>query len=328
MGPALRQTLGETLAELAVDDPRIVVLDGDVGNSTGAGIFEAAHPDRYVQAGVGEQNMLGMAAGLATVGFIPFVTTFACFAVARALDSIRVLIAQTGLPVKIVGGYAGMLTGMTGKTHQMFDDIAIMRTLPGVSVLAPSDQCETRQAIRAVALADGPAYMQITREPSPVLFGPDYEFRLGQAVQLREGPDLTIVSCGVQTTRAIEAADLLARRGIHAGVLHMPTIKPLDEAALLAAAEKSGFVVTIEEQSVLGGLGGAVAEVLAERGQVPVIRLGIQDCFGESGPAEALLDKYRLSAARVADDIESLLATRPGADGRALARGKRTVQPS
>ncbi len=306
-GPALRQVFGETMVELAHDDPRVLLLDGDVGSSTGGSLFEAAYPGRYVQAGIAEQNMLAMAAGLATVGYRPYVSTFSCFAVARALDSIRVLIAQPALDVKIMGGYAGLLTGMTGKTHQMFDDVAIMRTLPHMLVLAPADQTEARQALRALARVDAPAYMQITREPSAVLFGPGYTFRLGRAVTVREGGDASVISTGVQTTRVCQAAEILAGRGIDVRVLHVPTIKPLDEAAVVAAAQASGLVITVEEQSVLGGLGGAVAEVLGDRCPVPVKRLGIRDCYGESGPNEQLLDKYRLSAARVAEDIEDLV---------------------
>ena len=318
-GAALRPGFGQTLAELAGEDPRILLLDGDLGSSTGGSIFEAAHPARYIQAGIAEQNMLAMAAGLATVGYRPYISTFSCFAVARALDSIRVLIAQPGLNVKIMGGYAGLLTGMTGKTHQMFDDVAIMRTLPRMLVLAPADETEARQAIRALAGVEDPAYMQITREPSDVLFGPDYRFRLGRAVTVHEGADVTVISTGVQTTRVYQAAEILAGRGIQALVVHVPTIKPLDEAAVVAAARATGLVITVEEQSVLGGLGGAVAEVLGDRCPVPVKRLGIRDCFGESGPNEQLLDKYRLSAARVAEDIEDLVRLqkrgREGADG-------------
>lgn len=321
IGAALRQTFGQTLAELADEDGRILVLDGDVGSSTGAAIFEAAHPARYVQTGIAEQNMFAMAAGLATVGFRPYVSTFSCFAVARALDSVRVLISQPSLDVKIMGGYAGLLTGMTGKTHQMLNDIAIMRTLPHMLVLAPADENEARQAIRALARLAGPAYMQITREPSPVLFGADYQFRLGRAVVVREGADATLISSGVQTTRVFEAAEILAGRGIEVHVLHVPTIKPLDEEAVICAAQASGYVITIEEQSILGGLGGAVAEILGDRFPVPVKRLGIQDRFGESGPNEELLEKYRLSAARVAEDVETLLRQRGSAASLAVASG-------
>jgi transketolase len=309
-GKALRTVFGETVAELANDDPRILVLDGDVGSSTGAEIFEAAHPQRFLQMGIAEQNMLGVAAGLATVGFVPIVSSFACFVVARALDSVRVLIAQPALNVKIMGGYTGLLTGMTGKTHQIFNDIAIMRTLANMTVLAPADEVEARQAIAAMISLDGPVYIQMTREPSPVLFDAGYRFEVGASVRVREGADVTLVSTGVQTARVYEAAEILGGRGIEATVLHVPTIKPIDEEGIVQAARASGFVVVVEDQTVLGGLGGAVSEVLSEHYPVFVKRLGVRDVYGESGPNDLLLDKYRLSAATVAEDVESLLALR------------------
>jgi transketolase len=309
-GKALRTVFGETVAELANDDPRILVLDGDVGSSTGAEIFEAAHPQRFLQMGIAEQNMLGVAAGLATVGFVPIVSSFACFVVARALDSVRVLIAQPALNVKIMGGYTGLLTGMTGKTHQIFNDIAIMRTLANMTVLAPADEVEARQAIAAMISLDGPVYIQMTREPSPVLFDAGYRFEVGASVRVREGADVTLVSTGVQTARVYEAAEILGGRGIEATVLHVPTIKPIDEEGIVQAARASGFVVVVEDQTILGGLGGAVSEVLSEHYPVFVKRLGVRDVYGESGPNDLLLDKYRLSAATVAQDVESLLALR------------------
>jgi transketolase len=309
-GRALRTVFGEVLSELANTDPRIVVLDGDVASSTGAELLETEHPDRFLQMGIAEQNMLGVAAGLATVGLVPVVAAFACFVVGRAFDSIRVLIAQPGLSVKIAGSYVGLLTGKTGKTHQIFNDVAIMRSLAKVTVLAPADEVEAEQAIRAMVATEGPFYMQLARDPSPVLFGPGYRFEVGRAVRLREGADVTLVSSGVETTRVVEAAEALARRGVEATVLHVPTIKPIDEDALVEAAALSGFVVVVEEQNVFGGLGGAVAEVLADRQPVVVKRLGIADTYGESGPNELLLDKYRLSASKVAEDVEALLARR------------------
>ena len=309
-GKALRTVFGETVAELANDDPRILVLDGDVGSSTGAEIFEAAQPQRFLQMGIAEQNMLGVAAGLATVGFVPIVSSFACFVVARALDSVRVLIAQPALNVKIMGGYTGLLTGMTGKTHQIFNDIAIMRTLANMTVLAPADEVEARQAIAAMISLDGPVYIQMTREPSPVLFDAGYRFEVGASVRVREGADVTLVSTGVQTARVYEAAEILGGRGIEATVLHVPTIKPIDEEGIVQAARASGFVVVVEDQTILGGLGGAVSEVLSEHYPVFVKRLGVRDVYGESGPNDLLLDKYRLSAATVAEDVESLLALR------------------
>ena len=309
-GKALRTVFGETVAELANDDPRILVLDGDVGSSTGAEIFEAAHPQRFLQMGIAEQNMLGVAAGLATVGFVPIVSSFACFVVARALDSVRVLIAQPALNVKIMGGYTGLLTGMTGKTHQIFNDIAIMRTLANMTVLAPADEVEARQAIAAMISLDGPVYIQMTREPSPVLFDAGYRFEVGASVRVREGADVTLVSTGVQPARVYEAAEILGGRGIEATVLHVPPIKPIDEEGIVQAARASGFVVVVEDQTILGGLGGAVSEVLSEHYPVFVKRLGVRDVYGESGPNDLLLDKYRLSAATVAQDVESLLALR------------------
>jgi transketolase len=307
-GKALRTVFGETMAELAKEDPRIVLLDGDVGSSTGAELFETAHPDRYLQMGIAEQNMLGIAAGLATLGFVPVASSFACFVVARALDSIRVLIAQPHLNVKIVGGYTGLLTGMTGKTHQIFNDLAIMRTLTNMVVLAPADEVEARQALRAMVSVDGPVYIQTTREPSPVLFGPDYRFEIGRSVTVREGRDVTLVSTGVQTTRVYQAAEILAGQGIEATVVHVPTIKPIDEEGIVEAARASRLVVVIEDQNVLGGLGGAVCEVLSERYPTLVKRLGIQDVYGESGGNDALLEKYRLSPATVAQDVASLVS--------------------
>jgi transketolase len=304
---ALRDVLGESLAAVADADPRVLVLDGDVGNSTGTAVFEAAHPDRHIQCGIAEQNMVGMAAGLATLGFVPFVSTFSCFAVARALDSIRVLIAQPALNVKILGGYAGLLTGMTGKTHQMFDDVAIIRTLPNMVVLAPADEREARQAIAAAAGDPRPVYMQITREPAPSVFDVNYRFEIGRGVRVREGTQATVISTGVQTARVAQAADRLAARGVDVAVLHLPTIKPIDTAAILEAAHRTALLITVEEQSVLGGLGGAVAEVVAESVPVIVRRLGINDCYGQSGRNEDLLDRYRLSAERVADDVEALV---------------------
>jgi transketolase len=306
-GKALRVAFGESVTEIAKRDPRIVMLDGDVGISTRADIFEAAHPDRFFQMGIAEQNMLGVAAGFASVGFVPFVSVFACFAVARALDSIRILIAQPRLGVKIAGGYAGLLAGKTGKTHLIFDDISIMRAMANMSVVAPADEIETRQAIEAAVEIEGPIYLRITREISPLLFDSTYKYQFGKAVVVRDGSDVALISTGVQTCRVFEAAELLAAQGVEALVLHVPTIKPLDCDAVVRAAADTGFVVTVEEGTVLGGLGGAVAETLGDRYPVTVKRLGILDVFGESGPDDALLEKHRLSPSKVAEDVAALL---------------------
>jgi transketolase len=307
---ALRVAFGEAVAELGTTDPRIVVLDGDLGSSTRADIFEAAHPDRFYQMGIAEQNLLGAAAGMATVGLIPFVSTFACFAVARALDSVRVLIAQPKLPVKITGGYAGLLAGMTGKTHLMFDDVAIMRAMANMVTICPADEVETRQAVKAAVDHDGPVYLRLTRESGAALFDDTYRFELGKSVLVRDGDTATVFSTGVHTTRVYEAAERLAGAGIELKLVHVPTIKPLDTDGIIAAAKATGFVITAEEHTVIGGLGGAVAETLSDRYPVPVKRLGLADRFGESGPDDALLDKYGLSVDKTAAAIRELVANR------------------
>jgi len=309
-GKALRVVFGETVAELGNSDPRIVVLDADLGSSTRADIFENAHPERFFQMGIAEQNMLGAAAGMATVGYIPFVSTFACFAVARALDSIRVLIAQPKLPVKIAGGYAGLLAGMTGKTHLIFDDLAIMRAMANMVVVAPADEVEARQVIKAIVNDPRPAYIRLSRESSPLLFDDTYRFELGRSTVVRPGSDVTVFSTGTHTVRAYQAAEILAGRGIDVHLVHVPTLKPIDQEGIVEAARATGFVVTTEEHTIIGGLGGAVAEVLSDLHPVPVKRHGLADIFGESGPDEALLEKYGLSAAKTAEAIEAFVRAR------------------
>jgi len=307
MGRPMREIFGETVAELANDDPRIVMLDGDVGSSTRADIFEKAHPDRYLQMGIAEQNMLGVAAGLATMGLIPFISTFVSFAVVRPLDQIRVLIAQTGLNVKITPGYAGLFTGQTGMSHIIVDDMSIMRAMPGMVTVSPADDVEAREVLRWAAAYEGPCYVRLVRDATQRLFGDDYRFELGKAVTVRDGRDVTLISTGSQTPRVVDAAGLLADDGIDAHVVHVPTIKPLDVAAIVAAAERTGRVITVEEHSVLGGLGGAVAEALSEHRPTKVNRIGLQDLYPQSGPNDALLEIYGLSAPRVADQVRGIL---------------------
>ena len=309
-GKALRVAFGETVAELGKTDPRIVVLDGDLGSSTRADIFENAHPDRFFQMGIAEQNMLGAAAGMATVGLIPFVSTFACFAVARALDSIRVLIAQPKLPVKITGSYAGLLAGMTGKTHLMFDDVTIMRAMANMVTICPADEVEARQAIKAAVDHDGPVYLRLTRPDTPILFDDSYRFELGKNIEVRDGDAATVFATGVHTTRVYEAAEILAGEGIDLKVVHVPTIKPLDEDGIVEAAKATGYVITAEEHTIIGGLGGAVAETLSDRHPVTVKRLGLADVFGESGPNDELLEKYGISVTRTADAIRELVTNK------------------
>ena len=310
MGRPMREIFGETVAELANDDPRIVMLDGDVGSSTRADIFEKAHPDRYLQMGIAEQNMLGVAAGMATMGLIPFISTFVSFAVVRPLDQIRVLIAQPGLNVKITPGYAGLFTGQTGMSHIIVDDMSIMRAMPGMVTVSPADDVEAAQVLRWAASYDGPCYVRLVRDATQRLFDDSYRFELGKAVVVREGSDVTLISTGSQTPRVVDAAAILAADGIHAHVLHVPTLKPIDVAAIVAAAERTGRVMTVEEHSVIGGLGGAVAEVLSEHRPTLVQRIGLQDVYVESGTNDDLLDIYGLSAVRVAEQVRALLGAR------------------
>jgi transketolase len=307
MGRPMREIFGETVAELATADPRIVMLDGDLGSSTKADIFERAHPDKYLQMGIAEQNMMGVAAGLATMGLIPFISTFVSFAIVRPLDQVRVLIAQTGLNVKITAGYAGLFTGQTGMSHIIVDDLSITRTMPGMVVVAPADDTEAREVLRWAAAYEGPCYVRLVRDATQRLFGEDYRFQLGKAVVVRTGGDVTLLSTGTQTPRVADAADLLAAEGIDVHLVHVPTIKPLDVEAIVAGAERTGRVITVEEHSILGGLGGAVAETLSEHRPTRIDRIGLRDLYPESGPNDALLDMYGLSAARVAEQVAAIL---------------------
>ena len=308
MGRPQRVVFGETVAAIAEGDPRVVVVDGDVGSSTRADIFEQAHPDRYLQMGIAEQNMLGVAAGLSTMGLVPFISTFVAFAVVRPLDQVRVLIAQPSANVKITPSYGGLFTGQTGMSHIIVDDIAIMRSLPNMVCVLPADDTEAAEVLRWAAAHEGPVYVRLGRDATPRVFGPDHAFRLGRAEVVREGSDVTLIATGAQTARTLEAAELLAADGISAHVLHVATVKPLDVDAVVAAADRTGRVVTVEEGTVIGGLGGAVAETLGEHRPTPVHRLGLQDCDVQSGPNDALLDIYGLSGARVAEQVRRILA--------------------
>lgn len=308
---AMRDAWGQGLVELGNEYSNMVVLDGDLANSTKADMFQKAHPDRFFEMGIAEQNMLGVAAGLATTGYVPWISTFAAFLAKRALDQIRVVIAQPSLNVKMCGSYSGILTGKTGKTHQAMQDITVFRSMPHVVTIAPADAVELRQAMAAMMEDDRPTYLRLTRDPSPVIVGDDYRFEIGKSTLLREGDDIGIVSTGVQTVRALEAADMLAESGVKASVLHVPTIKPLDSDAILAVAERTGAIVTAEDHTILGGLGGAVAEVLAENLPTRMRRIGVRDTYGESGANDALLEKYGLTPRHIAEAAQELLSLRP-----------------
>ena len=304
----LRDAWGEQLVALARTYPKLVVLDGDLANSTKADLFAAAHPGRFFEMGIAEQNMLGVAAGLATTGYVPWISTFAAFIAKRALDQIRVVIAQPSLNVKLCGAYSGILTSKTGKTHQSVEDLAVFRAMPHVVTIAPADAVELQAAMSAMMEDDRPTYLRVTRDPSPVIFDDGYTFEFGKALLLKPGTDVGIVSTGVQTVRAFDAARILQDLGISAAVLHVPTLKPLDTDAICALAAITGGIVTTEDHSIIGGLGSAVAETLSENIPTRITRVGLRDTYGESGPNDLLLEKYGLTPRHVADAALALLA--------------------
>jgi transketolase len=309
LDPAMRDVWADTLCEIMRDDPRVVVLDGDLANSTKADKVAQRFPDRFFEMGIAEQNMAGTAAGLATTGFIPWLSSFAVFLAERDLDQVRMTIAQTKLPVKIGAAYSGILTGFTGKTHQSVEDLAIMRCMPNMTVIAPADAEECRQAVRLATDLPGPVYLRLGRDPGPSVFDASYRFQVGRGVLLRQGNDVALISTGLQTPRVQEAAELLAEEGIEASVLHLSTVKPLDQDLLVEVASRTGAVVTAEEHSILGGLGGVVAEVLSEHCPTRIRRVGLRDTFGESGPNDELLEKYGLTARHVAQAARELMAS-------------------
>ena len=305
---ATRQSYGEALVELGAEHDDFVVLDADLAAATQTGKFKAAYPDRFFDAGIAEQNLMGLAAGVASTGHVAFASTFAMFAAGRAFEQVRNSIGYPHLNVKIGATHAGISVGEDGATHQCNEDIALMRTIPGMTVIVPSDDVEAKAAVRAAYEYEGPVYMRFGRLAVPVFNDPDaYEFEIGKGVLLREGTDVTIVACGLMVQEALAAAETLAEKGVSAEVINIHTIKPLDEELVRASAAKTGHVVTAEEHSVIGGLGDAVLAALAEN-PVPVRKVGVNDVFGESGPAVDLLHKYGLDAAGVVSAVEALLA--------------------
>jgi transketolase len=296
---ATRDAYGQTLVELGRADSRIVALDADLSGSTKTAQFAKEFPDRFFNAGIAEANMVGMAAGLAAGGMIPFASTFAVFAAGRAFEQIRQSVAYPRLNVKIVATHGGITVGEDGGSHQSVEDLAIMRALPNMTVLCPADGPETAAAIRAAAAYDGPVFVRLGRGKVPVIFAEACPFAIGRGVTLRAGGDLTFMTTGLMTAAALAAATSLAGEGIDARVLHFGTIKPLDRDLVLQAGRETGAVVTAEEHSIIGGLGSAVCEALAEGCPVPVERIGMPDVFGQSGPADALLEHYGLTSAHL-----------------------------
>jgi len=297
---SLREAWADTLVELARSNLDILVLDADLATSTKADRFADAHPERFLPMGIAEQNMVGVAAGLATLGYVPWLSSFAVFFTHRALDSVRVLVAQAHANVKIGAAYAGLLTGFTGKTHMDVQDLAIMRAMPGMTVLAPGDATECAAMVRWASETPGPVYLRLHRDAGPDLFDADYRFEPGRVIALRDGSDVLLISTGPQTARCLEAAASLEAEGISAGVLHVPSIKPVDASGLVEAGRRVRLVVSVEEHTVIGGLGGLVAEILSADGPKPLVRIGLEDCWGESASNGFLLDKHGLSAPRVA----------------------------
>ncbi len=302
---ATRESYGNALAECGAEFPNLVVLDADLAGATKTGVFLKAFPDRHIDCGIAECNMTGIAAGLATCGKIPFISSFAMFAAGRNFEQVRNSIGYPHLNVKIGATHAGITVGEDGATHQCNEDVALMRTIPGMTVIVPSDDVEAKAAVRAAIEMEGPVYLRFGRAAVPVINDkPDYKFEIGKGVLLREGTDVTIIASGITVSSALDAAEMLAADGISAEVINIHTIKPLDEELVLASAKKTGKVVTAEEHTVIGGLGSAVCDCLSEKHPTPVLRIGMQDAFGESGSANALVEKYGLDGKGIYEKVK------------------------
>ncbi len=305
---ATRESYGEALTALAEKYENLVVLDADLAAATKTGIFKKAYPDRFFDCGIAEANMMGVAAGLAASGMIPFASTFAMFAAGRAYEIVRNSIGYPGLNVKIGATHAGISVGEDGATHQCNEDIALMRTIPGMTVIVPSDDVEAKAAVEAAILHNGPVYMRFGRLAAPILNDPEnYKFELGKGITVRDGEDITIVATGLMVGEAAEAAEQLAAEGINARVLNIHTIKPLDTELILKAAKETGRIVTVEEHSVIGGLGSAVADCVSENYPVPVTKIGVNDVYGYSGPAVDLLKEFGLCADNIVATVKKVL---------------------
>ena len=303
---ATRESYGNALVALGEKYDNLVVLDADLAEATKTGIFKKAFPERHIDCGIAESNMVGIAAGLASTGKVPFCSSFAMFAAGRAYEQVRNSVGYPHLNVKIGATHAGISVGEDGATHQCNEDIALMRTIPGMTIINPSDDVEARAAVEAAYKMDGPVYLRFGRLAVPVINdNPDYKFEIGKGVVLKEGKDITIIATGLEVNESLEAAKLLAEDGIDAEVINIHTIKPIDADLIVKSAAKTGKVVTVEEHSIIGGLGGAVAEVLSEKQPTKLLRIGVKDTFGESGPAVKLLAKYELDAAGIYKQIKA-----------------------
>ena len=305
---ATRESFGEALTMLAETNPDIVVLDADLAEATKTCIFEKKYPERFIDCGIAESNMIGIAAGLATCGKIPFAASFAMFSAGRAFEQVRNSVGYPHLNVKIAGSHAGISTGEDGATHQCCEDIALMRTIPGMVVLNPADHYEMLAAVKAAAQHNGPVYIRLGRlAVESVNNNDDYKFEIGKGITLRQGEDITVIATGLMVGEALKAVDSLAAQGVHARLIDMHTIKPLDEELVLKAARETGRIVTVEEHNIIGGLGEAVAACVAESCPVPVTRIGVNDVFGHSGPAVDLLKEFGLCAENIEATVKKVL---------------------
>jgi transketolase len=307
---ATRDSYGNALAALGAEHDNLVVLDSDLAGATKTGVFMKAFPERHFDFGIAEANMICAAAGMSTTGLVPFASTFAMFAAGRAFEQIRNSVCYPKLNVKVAATHAGLTVGEDGATHQAIEDVAIMRALPNMTVLVPADAAEAKAVVRWAAEYNGPVYIRLGRSGVPDVFDETYEFTFGKAVTLKEGKDVTLIGMGIMTSAALEAAEMLAEEGISATVLNMPTIKPIDEDAIVAAANATGAIVTCEEHNIIGGLGSAVAEVLAEKASARLVRVGVKDTFGESGKPADLLKKYGLTAADIVAAAKQAIANK------------------
>ena len=305
---ATRESYGNALVALGEKYDNLVVLDADLAEATKTGIFKKAFPERHIDCGIAESNMVGIAAGIASTGKVPFCSSFAMFAAGRAFEQVRNSVGYPHLNVKIGATHAGISVGEDGASHQCNEDIALMRTIPGMTIINPSDDVEAKAAVEAAYKMDGPVYLRFGRLAVPVINdNPDYKFEIGKGVVLKEGKDLTIIATGLEVNESLEAAKKLAEDGIDAEVINIHTIKPIDADLIVKSASKTGKVVTVEEHSVIGGLGGAVAEVLSEKCPTKMLRIGVKDTFGESGPAVKLLAQYELDAEGIYKQIKAFI---------------------
>lgn len=305
---ATREAYGQALEELGAVRQDVVVLDADLSKSTKTSVFQAKYPERFFNAGIAEQNLMGLAAGFAAAGKVPFASTFAVFATGRAYDQIRNSICYPRLNVKIAATHAGITVGEDGGSHQALEDINLMRGLPNMTVLVPADGPEAKNAVKAAADYEGPVYIRLGRSGVPTITDADVPFVIGKGRVMREGADVTLIGCGMMVAKALEAADVLAAEGVNAAVIDMSTIKPIDRELIVEWAKKTGAIVTAEEHNVIGGLGSAVAEVLVEEALVPMERVGIEDVFGESGTGGELVEKYRLTAEHIVEKAKRAIA--------------------